>query len=193
MIKAIEFDGRKYYIDSRGIVYNSRMRELKQQTWHTGYKYVFVGGHNRTIHRLVAMAFIPGYSEDLQVHHINKDRADNRLENLQMMESHAHQKLHNQIYPLTKTCEVCGREFTPHPTKRQRAHVCSEACKVVLDRMHARERQRPVIQYDLLGVKIRTWESARVIQRECGYFESNINKCCNHKIKTYKGFRWEYA
>lgn len=37
------------------------------------------------IHRLVAMYHLPDYSEDLQVNHINGDKADNRVENLEMV------------------------------------------------------------------------------------------------------------
>jgi hypothetical protein len=37
----------------------------------------------KRIHRLMAEAFIPGGSADLEVNHINEDRTDNRLENLE--------------------------------------------------------------------------------------------------------------
>lgn len=40
-----------------------------------------------------------------------------------------HSKLHNQRHPLTKQCTVCGAEFTPHPTKRDRAKTCSGQCR----------------------------------------------------------------
>ena len=40
-----------------------------------------------------------------------------------------HSKLHNQKHPLTKRCTVCAAEFTPHPTKRERAKTCSPACR----------------------------------------------------------------
>lgn len=40
-----------------------------------------------------------------------------------------HSILHNQKHALTKACEVCGKQFTPHPTKRERAKTCSPACR----------------------------------------------------------------
>lgn len=40
-----------------------------------------------------------------------------------------HSKLHNQKHPLTKACVVCGKLFTPHPTKRERAKTCSPSCR----------------------------------------------------------------
>lgn len=40
-----------------------------------------------------------------------------------------HSQLHNQILPLTKACTNCGTVFTPKPTRRRRAQVCSDACR----------------------------------------------------------------
>jgi ribosomal protein S27AE len=38
----------------------------------------------------------------------------------------------HRVYPVTKTCEVCGAEFTPHRTKRKRAKTCSWECRNAL-------------------------------------------------------------
>lgn len=39
-----------------------------------------------------------------------------------------HSKHHNQKHSITKACAVCGKDFTPHPTKRARAVTCSPEC-----------------------------------------------------------------
>ena len=62
------------------------------------------------------------------VHHRNGDRYDNRIENLEVLSHGEHSRHHNQKHPLTKTCAVCGTEFTPKPTKRARQVTCSRAC-----------------------------------------------------------------
>lgn len=49
------------------------------------------------------------------------------------------------------------------------------------------------MKMDIDGKEIKTWDSARDIQNSTGYFESNINKCCNGKIRSYKGYKWKYA
>ena len=65
-----------------------------------------------------------------QVHHINGDKRDNRLENLQVVSPKEHAALHGMWkHSPTKLCTYCGTEFTPHPTKRARAMTCSPECR----------------------------------------------------------------
>lgn len=66
-----------------------------------------------------------------QVHHINHDRLDNRIENLELVTSAEH-GLRHTVLPKSKKCVQCGKEFTPHKTKRRRAKTCSPQCKSAL-------------------------------------------------------------
>ena len=127
------------------------------------------------------------------VHHINGDKTDNRLKNLVVMTPKAHMFIHKQKYPIFKKCRVCYRPFKPLATKRKRNKVCSIKCKIKLDKINAGKRKRPIEQYSKERVLLKTWDSARDIQITLGMAESNINKCCNRKIKSAYGYVWKYA
>lgn len=62
------------------------------------------------------------------VHHINRDRLDNRIENLELVSPSEHGDRHTTL-PKAKKCTVCGATFTPHKTKRRRAMTCSPECR----------------------------------------------------------------
>lgn len=158
------------------------------------YKSVFVEGKEILEHRYVMEKHLcRKLSRCEQVHHINGDRFDNRVENLMVVTQAEHDAIHKWKHPKEKVCPVCGSTFAPKPTKRARAVVCSEECKLKRDKQNAEKRKRRVAQYDLKGNLICIWDSARDIQNVTGFFESGINRCSNGKIKSYKGFVWRYA
>lgn len=83
-------DGCKGYYDisDLGNVYSLRKAGLiKPFIDRYGYQKVvlFIDGkaHYRTVHRLVALAFIPNPEKKPAVNHLNEDKCDNRVENLE--------------------------------------------------------------------------------------------------------------
>lgn len=53
----------------------------------------------------------------------------------------------------------------------------------------------PVNQYTLDGKFIRRWDCLMDIERQLGYYQSHISKCCRGipKYKSAYGFLWKYA
>lgn len=87
--KRIEINGKlfNYEVSTEGNVRNIKTgRVLKPQVVHTtGYLQVYLSERWYKIHILVAQAFIPNPNNYETVNHINHDKTDNRVENLEWM------------------------------------------------------------------------------------------------------------
>jgi len=82
-----KIDDQNYYISSYGNVYDCRMEQLEPIDNNYGYKYVSLSKNgftrNFTIHNLVAKAFIDNPLNKRYVEHIDGDKSNNNITNLQ--------------------------------------------------------------------------------------------------------------
>lgn len=66
---------------------NSKIRVLNSQKCKTGYLYVTLtkNGNSKKhkVHRLVAIAFLPNWFDDQEVNHIDEDKTNNQIDNLE--------------------------------------------------------------------------------------------------------------
>lgn len=53
-------------------------------------------------------------------------------------------------------------------------------------------RSKPIVQYDLDGNFIKEWFSATEVQRQLGFNQGNISKCCTGGYKTAYNYKWKY-
>lgn len=102
---------------------------------------------------------ICGYTENLELHHINGNHFDNRLENLQVLCPNCHAKtdnfrgrnIHKNSTPenLSKkyarshycTCKNCGKEFYSDRIDRTRKFCSRECYKEYLNKVHCQEAE----------------------------------------------------
>lgn len=72
------------------------------------------------------------------VHHINGNKRDNRLGNLQVMTPLDHSSHHNTKHEKMQSCAICGLIFEPKPTKRGRSKTCGIKCGRILQSLKLR-------------------------------------------------------
>lgn len=73
-----------YYISNNGDFYSTFTKKLiKPQKCHKGYLYVEIGRKKYKVHRLVAEYFIPNPENKPQVNHIDCNKENNNVNNLE--------------------------------------------------------------------------------------------------------------
>lgn len=117
-------DGRKY-VGSKTLRGYLSVRLPVSCSTHKDGRYSF------RVHRLVARAYLPDYSEDLQVNHKNGIKTDNRVENLEMCTNA------KNVYHAWNTLD----------SKKKRA-LAAQRCK---------EKTRPIAQYTYKGDLVKIW------------------------------------
>ena len=126
------------------------------------------------VHRLVAMAFIDNPENKRTVNHIDGNKLNNTVDNLEWA-THGENHKHAYRIGLKKVTEA-QREAARRTGRR----TCA------LNRP-----RRPVICIDKDG-NVLHFESAHAGARYVDGFPSPIVKCCKNKLKTYKGYEWRY-
>lgn len=125
-----------------------------------------IKSHN--IHRLVGQAFIQNPDNLECINHINSNRSDNRVENLEWC-TYSHNNKH----------AYSNGNQVPLRLNKGRIGVLAKNSK-------------PVIQLDLNGLFIKEYASAAEASRETGISFSLISGVCRGKNKKTGGFRWYF-
>ena len=116
-----------------------------------------------SLHRLVAMAFLPNYYNYPQVNHKDENKQNNCIENL----------------------EWCDAKYNLHyGTARERT---------IKGLINNSKISKPVLQINKDTNKIITeFPSINEVERQLGFSKSSISKCCLGKQNTCGGFIWKF-
>lgn len=164
-----------YELRNDGLLY-SRQRQGSKGGYSYGnnirnYLHFMLNGNGQKrqvyAHCLVWKTFVGEIPQGYDVHHKNGNPKDNRVENLELIDSHTHKSNHKkETYHLIKD-------------KLKKAQI--EKCS------------KQVLQYTLDNKFVAEYPSVREAERITNIDSSGIAKCCNGKRKSSGGFIWKYA
>jgi hypothetical protein len=143
-------------------------RNLYLKEHNRGYRHVELRKNGKakafTVHRLVAMAFIPNPNNYPVINHKDENKANNAADNLEWCNMSQNMKhtisLHQDRY------HVEGKPFY---------------------------RTEKVIQMSQTGEQLKVWDNLITIKRETGWSQWSIDQCCRGIRKTAYGYTWRFA
>ena len=136
----------------------------------SGYAKVYLRkpiSEDRLVHRLVAEAFIPNEENKEQVNHIDGNKLNNSVDNLEWTTASENVN-HNKVLGILDT----------HTARAELNKVQSKA----------------VNQLDIeTGKVIATYNTIREASKETGSQDGKITMVCQGKRKSHNGYSWEYV
>lgn len=134
------------------------------------YKKITINGKKIDEHRyLMEQALGRKLRKDEVVHHINGDKMDNRIENLQVMSWAEHNKLHS-----------LGRKKVVWTDEMREGYR-------QVGKENSRIQWKRVVQKDEAGNIIKVFDSVATTA-EAGFVPSDVGQCANGTRRTHKGF-----
>jgi len=177
----------EYLISNIGRVWSNHSNKVLKNNQTRGYQYVALCSHGdrqeRRIHRLVAEAFIPNPYGKPTVNHINENKSDNRVENLEwatMQEQNAHG---------TRTARaMASTDWKARTAKTDYGEVARKHDYYNMNR----NQMKPVLQFDKDGFFIARHNGVSAAARAVNRKPCHICDCAKGRRKTSAGFKWSY-
>lgn len=171
------YEGR-YLISNFGNVQSVKSGKLlKVHTSHKGYVIVLLyknqKSHTNQLHRLIAQAFIPNPNNLPQINHIDGNKQNNDISNLEWCDQHHNIK---EAYRLGLMPRIREGSFV---------------------KGHQRNDTTKINQYDLNGQFIKEWGSIKSASLQfkniSNHPQANISGVIRGNRKTAFGYIWRYA
>lgn len=121
-------------------------------------------GGSISIHRLVALAFIPNPDNLPCVNHINENKIDNRAENLEWCDYKYNNTYGSRLNKMAQT----------RRNRTKKSHFGN------------------IMQYSISEELVSTFRSTVAASKATGIDRSSINRCALGQTKTAGGYKWVY-
>ena len=125
------------------------------------------------VHRIVAETFLPNPENKPQVNHKDEDKTNNFVF---LNEDGSVDKEKSNLEWSTP------KENSNHGTRNERIVKANTNGKC----------SKKVLQFTLDDEFIREWPSTKEIERQLGFDNSAVGRCCNGKQKSAYGYIWRY-
>ena len=161
------------YVDDKGHKRFVKGKILKPSKHKNNYEYVVLYDRkHRMIHRLVAETFIDNIDNKRTVNHINGDKSDNRVINLEWC---THKENINKAWDLGL--------YKISDLQRQKG------------KERGKNNCKKIIQMDLQNNVIKVWDSLTEASKTLNISLGTIGNCARGltSYKTAAGYKWRYA
>lgn len=150
---------------------------------------------NFLVHRLVANAFLENLNNLPQVNHIDENKENNVVSNLEFCDAK-----YNNNYGTAIQRRVANTDYKAITAKIdykafQEKRVANTDWKSIgrknAEKLTNGVLSKQVYQYNKKGELIKIWESTAECGRN-GFHFGNVAACCRGERKTHKGYIWSY-
>ena len=192
-----------------------RLKELKLIITR-GYLYVNLHKNGKiffkTVHRLVAQAFIPNPENKPQVNHIDEDKTNNHVSNLEWMtarENVNHGTRNERASKILSDGRLKGENHHMYGKKlseehkrklsnshKGKKHTNESKRKMSLNHANYKGNNNPkaksVVGFKINGCNIKYYNYIKESEKD-GFNPKCISDCCCNRQKSHKGYVWFYT
>ena len=165
-----------YEVSNTGKVRSLKTNKiLKLNKNKSGYIYacLCVNGVKKLVrvHREIAKSFIPNPNNLKEVNHIDGNKLNNNLENL----------------------EWCTREHNIKESFKLNLRKSNYIKSPYSQRGIKNPRCKKIKQLDMNGNLIKNWDSIKSVYLELGFSQSYISRCCKGIFESAYNYKWEFV
>ena len=150
----------------------------------------------KSVHRLVAKAFIPNPDNKPCVNHIDENKANNHISNLEWVthKENCNHGTHNQRVAMSNT----GKKRTEETKNKLRGKKHTEETKRKMSKSRGKYKGanspcvKSVIGFKINGCDIKYYKYIKECEKD-GFIPSCVVNACRKKYKSHKGYKWYYT